>query len=648
MFKAPRAAKFALFLALTIFSTPLLPAQNSIDAAALRNKWVKLPGKWDYYKSALLQPYDFYPQMQNSGGQKVDLPFRFEPNENYATFHYRADGLEPSKHYATEIYGAIVSSSRIWCNGRLVATSGFLSKDKRAAKEGDSCEVIDLPADADGIIDIVIHVADFKNEPRGILKPLHITEKSNATKFFHLNYFFNMLLAFFLFAHILYNLSFLVLSFRRHSPLILTGLFALLEGSVLLTGITLTQRMLINLPYISHRRVPVALFCLETVLLVIYESSLFKVPTKKSLAMRVVTALNAVAAFAVPPAVFEKTHIIYSTIAIASALAAVTIPSEFAIRRKASDTGYGLKNHFLREARTLSIFLIITACIIDFLAVPQSQTLIHNYYAFKGSILIFGLTQCVIYAFNRDWTLSRVDKYAQTLTNDNNTLARFVSDQILKVMGAPDITKIIPGECRIIEPIIFRAQVKHYNQFAESLGRKELFEIMLEFHKIISPIILDSGGFIAKRDASGFTAIFQQRNTDAIICAARIQKALKEIRRKLRKSHRTDIGVGIAIHAGKAAIGTMGTSFRLDATTISDDVTLTCAVAGQTSKMNAQILITEEAMPYCRNYIEYMYEGHFFIFEGKQVLVYSAMPIVKLENAYEETLEAIEEDNEEL
>ena len=92
----------------------------------------------------------------------------------------------------------------------------------------------------------------------------------------------------------------------------------------------------------------------------------------------------------------------------------------------------------------------------------------------------------------------------------------------------------------------------------------------------------------------------------------------------------------------------MGTSFRLDTTTLSDDVTLARAVANQTSKMNAQILITEEAMPYCRNYIDYMYEGHFFISDGKQVLVYSAMPIIKVESAYEETLEVIEEDIDEI
>ena len=41
-----------------------------------------------------------------------------------------------------------------------------------------------------------------------------------------------------------------------------------------------------------------------------------------------------------------------------------------------------------------------------------------------------------------------------------------------------------------------------------------------------------------------------------------------------------------------------------------------------------------------------MYEGHFFIFEGKQILVYSATKIVKVEETYEETLEVIEDEDE--
>ena len=643
MLKIRRAAKFAFFLALILLSNAAWAGKTTSPASG---KWTLISDEWEFYESELLQPFDFYPDNKHSGGRKISLPYLFQKNVSYGTFHCRVTGLRPNKNYATEIYGAIVSCCRFWCNGKLVATSGFLSKDKRLARAGDFCEIITLTSDRNGTLDLLIHVADYENAARGIVKPLRMTEKRIAERTFHLHYFFNMLVVFFLLTHIIYNLTLLILTIRRRTPIILICLFSLLMASTILTGISLTQKFLINMPYISHRRLPVSLFCLEATLLVIYESSLYKLPYRKSVILHIISALNVVAVFAIPPALFEQTHMLFSAIAIACVLASITIPSEFTIRVRFAEKNPANHNQFLRAARTWAVFIVVIACSYDFLAASKNNTLVHSYIWFKLSILVFGIMQCVVYAFNRNWTLSRVGKYSEALARDNEALARFVPEQLLKMMGASDVTKIIPGECRIVDSIIFCAQIKHYSQLAESLGRKELFSIMTEFYQSISPIIIDSGGFVAKRMSGGFLAIFPQKNSDAIICAARVQKKLREIRRKLRKTHRTDIGVGIAIHSGKTAIGSMGTNFRLDATALSNDITLTQAVAEQNAKMNSQILITEEAMPYCRSYIDYMYEGHFFIFDGKQILVYTAMPIVKLENAYEETLEAIEDEDE--
>ncbi len=651
-----RAAKIALFLAMTLLSNFAWAGPKGADAAALlakegdpalRGKWAPISNDWEFYKSELLQPYDFYPEKKVAAGKKISLPFKFERNVNYGTFHCRVNGLRPNKNYATEIYGAVISCCRFWCNGKLVATSGFLSKDSRAARSGDLCEIIELNTDANGSLDILIHVADYENAARGIVKPLMMTERTNAEQKMFLRYFFNALLVAFLIAHIIYNLTLFVLTAKRRSPLILAILFTLLTASVTLTGFSLTQTLLTNIPYVSHRRLPVSLFCLEAALLVLYESSLFKIPYKKSIVLHIAMAINAAAVFAIPPALFEKAHFFFSAIAIAGVMYAVSVPNDFTIRMKFGEkTSESVRNHLLRLLRTLAVFAIVIACSNDFLAAANKNTVVHPYFFFKLSILVFGIMECVVYAFNRNWTLSRVNRYSEALAKDNEILGKFVPGQILKLMGASDVTRIIPGECRIIDAIIFCAQIKHYSQLAESIGRSELFKITTEFHQSISPIIIDSGGFITKRDAGGFTAIFQQKNSDTIVCAARVQKKLRDIRRSLRKKHRTDIGIGIAIHSGKVAIGTMGTHSRLDATALSDDITLANAVAEQNAKMNSQILITEEAMPFCRSYIDYMYEGHFFIFEGKQILVYSAMPIIKSETAYEDTLEVIDDDDE--
>lgn len=643
MFRCRRAMRLALVIAFTLFSACQGLFANDVDPVKMRHGWVTLSDKWEFYRMKLHQPYDFYPNPRGIPNAKVTLPYTFGKGVYYGTFHYHLKGLVPNRYYATELYGAIVSCSRFWCNGKLVATSGFLSKDKHSAKSGDCSEVIDLPADSDGVLDIVIHVADFEN-CGGIVKPIRITEKQNALRFFHLNYYLNMAVLVFLLAHIIYNITLSFLSYKRHSHALLIAICLLLAASTELTGISLTQRFLPQIPYWLHRRLPITLLCFESAMVILFETSLFKTSYRKIFILHSISGLNALATLFVSQSAFETLKPFFAEIAIATSLLSLAIPTQFILKKRPGEKTPSMQNLLLRNARAFAILIIIAMCVIDFLVMPQTETTIHPYIGFKISILLFGTIECVMYAFNRDWTIVRVTRYSEDLANDNEILSRFVSDRVLKLMGANDITRIIPGECRIIDALILCARIKHYDQLSESLERKELFSIVSDFYKSISPIILDSGGFVAKHTVGGCIALFVEKNSDAIICASRAQKKLKELRRRLRRNNKTDIGVGISIHSGKVAIGTMGTSYRLDTAVISDDINLARAVAKQTSKMNSQILITEEAMPYCRSYIDYMYEGHFFILNGRQILVYSALPIVKRETAYEETLEAIDDD----
>ena len=646
MRKVWNAARIALLISFIIFSNAKPLFAGKFDVAKLTNGWTTLSEDWDYYKNALLTPFDFYPQMKISYGQKVQLPHAFEEGVYYATFHYRASGLVPNKSYATELYGSVASCFRLWCNGKLMATAGFLSSEMTSAVAGESCEPIDLISDQNGNLDILIQVADFESAKKGILKPIKITEKNNAATLFHLHYFFNTLILFFLFAHILYNLTLLFLMFKRQRSVILILLCSALAASITLTGFSITQKVFSNFPFWLHKRMPIALLTLDSFLLTLYEMNMLKEPVKRIAPTAILSAASFILDIATTERFFQSAKELLAAIPIICAMFSISFQSQFMYIKTPGEEKNATRTPFLIKARSACMFFILAVSIAEFLVLPQKSTLIHRYSYFKISVFLFGIMQTLIYAFNRNWLISRVNLYTEYLTKDNETLAKFVPDHTLKVMGASDITKIITGESRVIDALIVCVQIKHYNQLSETIERKELYSITLEFYQSISPIIVDSGGFVAKHTNGGFIAIFQEKSSDAIICAARIQKKIRDIRRTLRKTRRSDIGAGVSIHSGKVAIGTMGTSYRIDTAVISEDVNIAVAVANQTSKMNSNILITEEAMPYCRSFIDYMYEGHFFILNGKQILVYSAQPIIKRETAYEETLEAIEEEDE--
>lgn len=650
MFNRRRASKIALLFAFSLFSkaTALFADSRIIfsEPSVLKTEYVNISQRWDYFPDVLLDPEELYPTVKQIPGSIVSFPHKMKEGTNLATYHIRLSGLVPYNRYSSDFFGAVMTSSRVWCNGKIVATGGFLSKDPNLAKAGDYFSPVDFQADQNGIVDIVIHAANFEKCAGGIAKEIRISDISNLRRRYNISYMLNALALAFLFAHILYNIVLGVLNIKQLSYLSLIFISVLYCLAISMTGYSMFFQKGVPFPFWLYRKMAAVIFCFVTPLELLYIMNLHKASSKKTIAFFSIAMANAVAALFAPLSFFEKNCWIFVSIALFFSFVRLAIPFKFVLKRN-----FDNKRSFRKSAAAYNISSFISILIFfcrvnDFLIMPGKLTIIHPYISFKISILLFGIAQCGVYAYHRDYSNVRVSRQMQKLAFTNNTLAKIVPPQVLKLLGASDITKIIPGESRIIDAILFFAQIKHFNRLAESINKEELYSIQTDFFQAISPIIIDSGGFVAKYTMSGCLAIFQEKNSDAITCAARLQRKFRELRRALRKTNRTDISIGIAIHSGKVAVGTIGSNTRLDTMALSEDVNITYAVGGQTLKTNTQILITEEAMPYCRSYINYVYEGHYFISNGKQILVYSALPIKKSEQAFEDTLEPIEDEDE--
>ena len=650
MFNRRRAIKLALLFSLLAFSKiSALFADSRIlfnDPASLRTQFVDISTRWDYYGSELVDPENFYPVFKAGPSSIVGFPHTMNDGETLGTYHLRLSGLLPYNRYSSDFCGAVMTACRIWCNGKIVATGGFLSKDQAHSKPGDIFMPVDFQADKDGVVDIVVHISNFTKCKGGIAKRIKLSEISALRKNLSINYFLNVFILAFIIAHIIYNAILGSLNIKQlsYGTLIITCIFYCC--AITLTGHSLVLQRAITLPFWLHRKIAVLILSFISALDLFFAMNIQKMPSKKTIPL--VSAALAIAFIALftPLYLFERLRWFFVYTALGFSLLRFIIPLKFVLKRNIEGRR-NLKKTTISYNINMVITLIIFLCRInDFVIVPLNSSPIHPFIAFKLSILLFGVAQCGIYAFNRDISFMRVSRQMEKLSFTNNTLSKIVPSQVLKLLGAGDVTKIIPGESRIIDAVLFYVEIKHFNRLAESIEKEELYSIQTEFFQVVSPIIIDSGGFVAKYSISGCLAIFQHKNSDAIICASRLQKKMRDIRRHLRKTKRTDISIGIAIHYGKVAIGTIGTNNRLDTMALSEDVNITYAVGKQTSKTNTQILITEEAMPYCRGYINYVYEGHYFISNGNQILVYSALPIKKGDQSFEDTLEPIEEDDE--
>lgn len=650
MFRRRRALKFALLFSFLLFSKiSALFAESQItftDPNILKREFVDISKKWDYYESVLVDPEEFYPVTKPGLGSVVNFPHTMREGVTIGTYHIRLSGLAPFNRYSSDFCGSAMTSSRVWCNGKIVATGGFLSKDRAMARPGDIFSPVDFQADQNGIVDIVIHVANYEKCPGGIAKQIKLTEISMLRRQLSINYFVNVLLLAFIIAHIIYNVILGSLNIRQFSYITLILTCLLYCCAISLTGHSLLLHRGLGLPFWLHRKIALLILSLVSALDILYVMSILKVPSKKTAFFVSIGLANSFMILVLPISLFERFRWLLTDIALLLSLVRFIAPLRFVIKRNIDVMKNAKKTAIAYNISSFVTLLIFFCRVNDFLIAPQTMSPIHSYMAFKMSILLFGITQCGINAFNRDLSFVRVVRQMEKLSFTNNTLAKIVPPQVLKLLGASDVTKVIPGESRIIDAILFYVEIKHFSRMAESVDKSELYSIQTEFFKTISPIIIDSGGFVAKYTISGCLAVFQNKNSDAIICASRLQQKMRDIRRHLRKTKRTDIAIGIAIHAGKVAIGTIGTNTRLDTMALSEDVGITFAVGKQTSKTNTQILITEEAMPYCRNYINYVYEGHYFISNGNQILVYSALPIKKGDQSFEDTLEPIEDEDE--
>lgn len=649
-----RKFKNAFLLIILIFSiaAPFFAEDEQVikiqNAPALRKSFYKLDGNWNYFKYTIIEANQFYPRLRNRGGVPVKLPHRFEDGVFYSTYHARVEGLIPHKVYAMSLYGAVNTTCRVWCNGRLIGTGGFFSKSRYFARAGQVTGIVEFSADGSGVADLVLHVADFESSLGGIVSAIQITEKEHMDAIYYLNFFLNKFLTAFFLAIIFYNLILAIMNIRQRLYGFLLALLLCYIASIAFTGdISLAYRYFPRISFRLEVRIAVALLALESFLAVCYIDALHKIPFRPVLMIHIASVFNFVAVLLVPLNFYLRFNMIFVLIALCVQLYAFSLPAYLGLKKKIRRTQFFMQHMMIQNISIALYLLIFLGQFAEFVLVPLFNPPVRTYILFKLSFFIFGIIQCGNAAFRRDTMTRRVDNYFGRLSFNNDTLARFIPDQMLKLMNTKDITKIIPGECRIIDAMIMFVGIKRFSDLSESVPRAELFETVRDLNAMIDPVIYETGGFIIKHMYYGNVIVFPEKNSNAIICAARIQKKMGELRRMLRRTHRTDIDAGIAIHSGRVACGVLGSANRLDTVAVSADMNITVSIGKEISKINAKILITEEAMPYCRVYADFMYEGHFFMIDTKQILVYSAMPVKMTSDNYEETLESVEDDDDE-
>ncbi len=138
------------------------------------------------------------------------------------------------------------------------------------------------------------------------------------------------------------------------------------------------------------------------------------------------------------------------------------------------------------------------------------------------------------------------------------------------------------GERRMVTCLF--SDVRNFSNLTERLAPEEIVELINIYLDLQARIIEENHGIVDKFMGDQVMAIFLGDNQadHAIHASVEIQRSIRELNARRRKSGLVVLAVGCGLHIGPAVMGNMGSKSRLDYTVIGDVVNLAsrlCAVA---------------------------------------------------------------------
>ncbi|PJZ67440.1 hypothetical protein CH371_05310 [Leptospira wolffii] len=173
--------------------------------------------------------------------------------------------------------------------------------------------------------------------------------------------------------------------------------------------------------------------------------------------------------------------------------------------------------------------------------------------------------------------------------------SKFVPSQFLKELKSTDLTSVHPGEATNLKLTVLFADIRGFTSIAEKLSANEIFENLNRYISHMEPVITKNSGFIDKFIGDGVMALFHSAE-NAVQAAKEMLKELERFNEESAGNGREKIRIGIGIHYGPVALGTVGTEARMNTTVIGDTVNIAARMEKLTKKAGVPILFTEETL----------------------------------------------------
>ena len=173
---------------------------------------------------------------------------------------------------------------------------------------------------------------------------------------------------------------------------------------------------------------------------------------------------------------------------------------------------------------------------------------------------------------------------------------RFVPREFLNLLKKEryrDIT--LESHVRRFMGILF-SDIRSYTHISESLEPEEVLLFLNQYFQTINPAISKNRGFVDSFHGDALLALFQDKPDNAVQAAIDMRIKLDEFNSERVKRSEDCINIGIGIHFGEVTLGTVGTTYRMQATVIGDAVNLASRIESVTKNFKVGIVLTGDAL----------------------------------------------------
>jgi class 3 adenylate cyclase len=225
----------------------------------------------------------------------------------------------------------------------------------------------------------------------------------------------------------------------------------------------------------------------------------------------------------------------------------------------------------------------------------------------KGWILLSGLLATVLIRHRQlskgtDLTLDalvKTDQRYMELFKSNeeqrilkDSYSRFVPWQLVDLLKKKSILEVSVGDFVQAPMTVVFSDIRDFTRISESLTAEESFRFLNSYLAKISPAVREHGGFVDNFFADGILAIFPGTPQTAVDAALDISERLEVYNQHRKSAGYEAIRVGIGVHSGPVALGTIGNPQQMRGTVISDTANTASRLESLTKVLGVERLIS--------------------------------------------------------